>query len=152
MQSHHFHWHHRCPHFHHSHKTMLDAKLRLKWKIIGKHIHVEKFLTVPCTQCTFISIDTNYNDSIGHWQTDWFLFLFCFFVSSELFFFSFTISGAKKNRLTAHFDCGIFSSFVFPCISFGHIHGNVAACSGVRQQNDSLLMIYHHDQVVAIGK
>lgn len=61
--------------------------------------------------------------------------------------FSFVISGGEINRLTAQFNYNNFHS-----LFLGHIYGDVAMRSGVRQQNDSLLMIYYHDQVVAIGK
>lgn len=39
--------------------------------------------------------------------------------------------------LLLHFFLTIFFSF---------------SCSGIRRQNDSLIMVYHHDQTVAVGK
>lgn len=73
---------------------------------------------------------------------------------------------AMLNKFSSMNQC---AAFIFACISMRkqtqvqrmlHINRTFNLCSpyflaifsGIRQQNDSLLMIYYHDQVVAIGK
>lgn len=48
----------------------------------------------------------------------------------------------RKNPIT---ELLWFTILWFMCFSF-------PICSGIRHLNDSLLMVYYHDQVVAIGK
>lgn len=67
-------------------------------------------------------------------------FIFCLIMSS----------GAQKKSFNCILNCVTLDSFSISASC--QMHGDVTLHSGVRHQNDSLLMIYHHDQVIAIGK
>lgn len=134
MQNHHFHWFHQYRHFPKLHKIMLDESRQHKWKAIGNHNNRNQFMDLfwifLFSAYYYMSMSITY---IGICQLDvidtsqWLIDILLTYV----------LTYRRKFVL----------AFIFIGLSCFHLCN-----SGFRHQNDSLLMIYYHDQTVAIGK